>query len=400
VALHIGYFQSGYPVPDGTTTAVHGLSLALTRLGHRVTIYGCGEAERNEEFSSNANLQVLLFPRRFANPFRVPRPLLDRLERNEEKLDLLVINLMFNPPNLAVARAARRGGIPYVVSPHDPYHPELLKKNRFRKVMYGALFERPLLRRASAVQILAPDHARFLRQFGFAGTILVVPNGFDSSSIPPSRSQTSSTSRLSDGPRFLCLGRLDMHHKGLDLLIEGFASGLQSGALPPSASLTFVGSDGGDLGKLRDLASLRCVEPRIEFTGRVPDKTRWDMLQDCDVLVLCSRYDGFGLVALEAMLAGKPLIVSREAGISGWVEKAGCGILVEPSAASICSGFAEAMKVREQWSEIGERGRSFAHQNLTWDHMGRRAAHCYLTLMDTLKKAPSTRGCELEMIEG
>ncbi|MFZ0591028.1 MAG: glycosyltransferase [Bryobacteraceae bacterium] len=388
MALHIGYFQSGYPVQDGTTTAVRGLSRALARQGHRVTIYGCGKSEITENVAGDDKLRVRLFPVSSANPFRVPRPLLDALERNEEQLDLLVINLMFNPPNVAVARAAARGGIPYVVSPHDPYHPVLLKKNRLRKLAYSMIFERPLLRRAAAVQVLAPEHAAYVRKFGFSGAILAIPNGFDASAsfFPPL--ETFSANQLSGSPRFLCLGRLDMHHKGLDLVIEAFAGSLHSGVLPPSAGLTFVGPDGGDLQRLRRLASEERVDTNVSFAGRVSDGARWEMLRSCDMLLLCSRYDGFGLVALEGMLAGKPLIVSREAGISGWIEKAGCGVLVEPSTGSICSGFAEAMKLRPRWEEMGERGRSFAYENMTWDHMGRRAEESYCALIDALKTTP------------
>jgi glycosyltransferase involved in cell wall biosynthesis len=386
--LHIGFFQSGYPVPDGTTTAVRGLSFALTRQGHRATIYGCGTAEDSENISSDRGLQVLLFPKRSRNPFSVPPRLLRKLAGNEDKLDLLVINLMFNPPNVAVARAARKGGIPYVVSPHDPYHPELLKKNRLRKLFYAAVFERPLLRKAAAVQLLAENHEPHLRNFGFAGPVLVIPNGFDPSSS--ALSGHSSDHRLSGFPRFLSIGRLDMHHKGLDLLIEGFASALRSGVLPCSASLTFLGPDEGDLQKLRKIASRQGVAAHVSFAGRVSDTIRSCMLRNCDLLLLCSRYDGFGLAALEAMLAARPLIVSREAGISGWIEKAGCGILVEPSPASICSGFAGAMKLRSQWDEMGARGQSFARQNMTWGQLGSHAIECYLSLMEIIKKEPST----------
>lgn len=384
--MHIGFFQSGYPVPDGTTTAVRGLSLALTRQGHRVTIYGCGK-EKAEDFHEDPALRVRLFPNISQNPFRVAQPLLRGLEKNEDDLDLLVINLMFNPPNVTVARAAGRGGIPYVVSPHDPYHPELLKKNRFRKLAYSKLFEGPLLRRAAAVQVLAPEHAAYLRKFGFRGAILAIPNGFDASasSFPPV--ETFSANRLSGFPRFLCLGRLDMHHKGLDLVLKAFAGSLRSRILPASASLTFVG-DGGDLERLRNLATKERVDTNVSFRGRVSDGVRWEMLRGCDMLLLCSRYDGFGLVALESMLAGKPVIVSREAGISGWIEKAGCGILVEPSAGSICSGFAEAMKLQPRWEEMGEQGRSFANENMTWDDMGRRSSESYCALIDALKTAP------------
>ncbi|HVW83467.1 MAG TPA: glycosyltransferase, partial [Bryobacteraceae bacterium] len=128
--IRIGSFQVGFPEPDGMTTAVRGLSRALASRGHEVTIYGCGAGDADAE--SRPGLRALLFPLRTRNPFFVPRALLRRLEANEDGLELLMLHSMFHPANVAVARAARRAGIPYIVCPHDPYHPNLLRKNRIR----------------------------------------------------------------------------------------------------------------------------------------------------------------------------------------------------------------------------------------------------------------------------
>ena len=351
--LHIGFFQAGYPVPDGTTTAVHGLANGLALAGHQVTIYGCGRPTADSVSHSHPNVTERLYPSEFRKPFQVPRELLDRLRENQERLDLLIINTMFNPPNRAVARAARRGNIPYVISPHDPYHPKLLEKNRWRKFLYAALVERPLLRRAAAVQILSAAHDRFLRQFGYNGLTVVVPNGFDAASLPE---PTHAKLDLAGDPSFLFLGRLDVDHKGLDLLVRAFARAARLGAIPPSAALNFVGPDKGDRVLLERIAAEESVSNRLKFFGRVSNEERWAALRSASLLFLPSRYDGFGLVALEAMLSAKPVVVSREAGIAAWVEEAQCGFLAEPDVHSLAEAWERAMKARPAWAEYGERG--------------------------------------------
>jgi glycosyltransferase involved in cell wall biosynthesis len=227
-----------------------------------------------------------------------------------------------------------------------------------------------------------------LRKFGFKGRIVVIPNGFDPSSVPEFPPQSNVASLLLGRPKFLSVGRLDMHHKGLDLLIHAFAEALRSGVLPASASLTFVGPDGGDLKKLERLVSSRQLSTNVSFAGRVPIDVRWRMVQSCDVLLLCSRYDGFGLVALEGMLAGKPLLVSKEAGVAEWVQRANCGVLVAPGVSSIKAGFAELMKFHGGWETAGDQGRSFAYKNLTWDHIGYYAAECYREIEGLYSHAP------------
>lgn len=382
--LHIGHFQAGFPVPDGTTTAVYGLSLGLARQGLRATIYGCGPERDLKRLPTHPNLQVHLFGELSRRGFSVPKALIERLERNRDYIDLLVINTMFNPPNLAVAQAARQGRIPYVMSPHDPYHPDLLAKNSFRKSIYTAFFERPLVKRAAAVQVLSPEHTRYLARFG-ARTALVVPNGFCPADHRDLLEETRRVpTQLHGDPCFLCLGRLDAHHKGLDLLIQGFARAWRAGDLPGTAMLNFVGPDNGDLSALRRIGMVERVSDRLNFTGRVSDRIRSAMLNACDVLLLCSRYDGFGLVALEAMLAAKPVVVSRQAGISTWIEEAQAGILAEPSVTGIQAALTECFKRKSEWAALGSNGRSFAHQRLTWDQIAAHAARCYSELLASL----------------
>ena len=161
------------------------------------------------------------------------------------------------------------------------------------------------------------------------------------------------------------------------------------GSLPETARLSFVGPDNGDLNSLLRLASVEGVSNHVSFTGRVPDQTRRAMLHDCNVLLLCSRYDGFGLAALEAMLAAKPVVVSSQAGISTWVAKAQAGIISEPSATGIKNALTECMRRRDEWAILGQNGRLFAHKNLTWDQIAEHATRCYSKLISLLQRATS-----------
>lgn len=390
--MHIGYFQSGFPVPDGTTTAVHGLALGLARRGLRVTIYGCGPEDELHRLASHSNLRVQIFPGPSLRGFSVRHALTGRIAANADGLDLFVINTMFNPPCISIGKAARKGGIPYLVSPHDPYHPELLKKNWLRKRLYMTLFEGPLLKKAAAVQVLSAEHARWLNRFGVR-TAVVIPNGFypDEAEDGSETATTRLDVQLYGDPRFLCLGRLDAHHKGLDLVIRGFASAMRAGLLPQSATVNFVGRGAGDVEMLKRIAANEGVAEQVKFLGEVSDQTRRTMLRDCDTLLLCSRYDGFGLVVLEAMLRAKPVVVSREAGIAASVERAGAGIIAEPSVTGIRAALAECMSRRSEWTTLGANGKSYAHQYMTWDRIADHAAECYRQLTDTLQHAPPAR---------
>ncbi len=380
---HIGHFLYHYPKPSGTTTAVRGLARGLARLGHDVTVYCCGDTSPSCgcEVHEN-NFRVLQFDAG-SHFFGGPRRLIERLRTNQDRLDLLIVHGIFNPHNVPVASAAKRAGIPYVVSPHGLYHPELLRKHRIRKLLYGLLYERPTLNDAVAVQVFDEYHIEFLAGFGVRVPAFVVPNGFDPAEAPSVDLKATEPDHRSSSPDFLYLGRIDMYTKGLDLLLRALALGLHEGRLPPSTRLRLAGPDWGDQGTLIRLAGRLGIDRHVRFLGLVEPGSRWSVISSGDFLVLPSRHDAFPTVVFEAMVAAKPVIVSRNTGISSSVRQAGCGFLVEPNAESICAGMVRAAESRDQWRNMGENGRRFAYQNLTWDTVAQRASQSYQKLLST-----------------
>lgn len=370
-SLRAGHFLAHFPEPGGTATAVAGLSRALVRLGHSVTIYGCGRAGSGSEESASG-VEVQRFQAESSNPWALPPPLCARLSGNRDRLDLLVIHGMFSPANITVARLASEGRIPYVVCPHDPYHPVLLARRRLRKVLFGWLWERRVLNGAKAVQVLAPDHAAYLRRYGVRVPILVAPNGFDPAEAPPGEAA------VGDGPDFLYLGRIDLYRKGLDLLLEALARGLQENHLPPQVRLHIAGRDWGDQPRVERLVRQLGLAGQVQFRGTVPD--RWAAIAGCGMLVLPSRYEGFGLTVLEAMAVARPVLVSEPTGVATWVRQAACGFVVKPDPESICDGLERAVAARSLWSAMGARGQTFARRHLTWEQAAKQVSDHYQEL--------------------
>ena len=311
---------------------------------------------------------------------QIPAKLAGAISPRCGQVNLFFLNSMFHPANVAVANAARSAGIPYVVCPHDPYHPKLLKKNWLRKLIYGFLFEKPLLRRSAAVQLLSPGHEQHLRAYGIRVPAVTVPNGFHADELPPELSRGA----LAGDPALLVLGRVDPQHKGHDLLLQALATMRRRGQLPASLKVHIVGSQKEHGAEIARLAEKLLLTQFLVFHGRVSEEIRWGMLNACDALLLCSRYDGFGLVVLEAMLCGRPVLVSDQAGVVDWVRQARCGVDFSPEAGSIASALAHFLEEREKWQEMGERGRSFARSRMTWDTMAQVAEQQYCGLLDPL----------------
>jgi glycosyltransferase involved in cell wall biosynthesis len=186
----------------------------------------------------------------------------------------------------------------------------------------------------------------------------------------------------------LFVGRLTPH-KGVDVLIR---------ALPPDARLTVIGSEGHDSRPpernypelLRSLA----IGRRVEFRGAVDDDELARRYRTAAVVVVPSverTWYGrriavselLGLVALEAMASGTPVIASRVGGLPEIVEEGVTGYLVPPGdvpalRARITAVLAEPAGA----ARLGENGRRRVLSELTWDRCAERCLAAYRELLE------------------
>ncbi|OLB15188.1 MAG: hypothetical protein AUH07_03240 [Gemmatimonadetes bacterium 13_2_20CM_70_9] len=114
--------------------------------------------------------------------------------------------------------------------------------------------------------------------------------------------------------------------KGLDYLVKALAQ------LPPQrrVRLVVVGEDWGGVADLRSLARTLGIEDRILFKGLLARDEVLRAYASADVFVLPSLFEPFGIVLLEAMAAGLPVVASRVGGIVDVVEDGKTGLLVPP----------------------------------------------------------------------
>jgi len=114
----------------------------------------------------------------------------------------------------------------------------------------------------------------------------------------------------------------------------------------------------------------------VIFTGPRPEHSLV-IHSEADVVILPSRFDGFGLCIVEAMLAARPVLVSKRAGVSSHVAEAGGGWLLEPTVPGIKSALIEACQAREKWPEMGAANRDYVISHLTWKQAAEKTLAMY-----------------------
>ena len=156
------------------------------------------------------------------------------------------------------------------------------------------------------------------------------------------------------GGRLILVGT-NWYIKGLDILLRALPAVAESFE---NVSLAVAGPEACKANtKIKALARRLGLSDRVDFLGRVPRSDLPALLWHCDVALLPSRREAFGVAALEAMAAGLPVVASRVGGIGEIITGDDCGVLCEPgSAQSLAEGIRRVLgdeAYRERLSRAG-----------------------------------------------
>ncbi|EGV33991.1 glycosyl transferase group 1 [Thiorhodococcus drewsii AZ1] len=280
---------------------------------------------------------------------------LNRLIR-DFRPDLLHLHLPNTSAFAALALPSARR-IPWVVHWHsDVVTSDIDRRLALAYRLYRP-FEQALLARAQAVIATSPDYlesSTALRPW--RDRCHVIPLGLNAERIPnPDHDTLGQAERLwaEPGTRILAVGRLT-YYKGHEVLID-------AAARLPDSRILIVGT--GDLqDRLTAKIAALGLEQRITLTGFQPDAVLQALVASCDLLCLPSleRTEAFGLVQLEAMRFGKPVVVSDIAGSgTGWVvREAENGLLTSPGdPAQLAERIGRLQSNARLREDLGARGR-------------------------------------------
>jgi len=166
--------------------------------------------------------------------------------------------------------------------------------------------------------------------------IKMVPPGYDDARFFPVSESTRQSCRRRfgfRGPTILALGRL-ARNKGYDLLIRGFAVTAQR--VPEARLHLAVGGENLNerehliLGELQTLAAELGLAERVVFGHFIPDDDLADYYRAADLFVLSSRYEPFGMTAIEAMASGCPTVVTVHGGLHRALTFGRHGLFADP----------------------------------------------------------------------
>ena len=203
-------------------------------------------------------------------------------------------------------------------------------------------------------------------------------NGLDTELYSPSQAVAKSETNI------LCVGRASDPNKGIRTLIEALSR------TPKHITLTLVDNDhpGNEVFKWAREAG---VADRLRVTGRLPIDELIDHYRAAALVAVPSRYEGFGLPAVEAMACGTPVIACAAGALREVMSQTKGGITVPiDDAVALGNGIGELMADPQRRRTLAETGRGRVNEMFSWQRIAGRTAEVYAEVLAERRGRPTT----------
>ncbi len=282
--MHILHLAKYYwPHSGGMERVVQDLAESAAALGHEVEVVAVESRNRRRDRGRQPSTVTRVFSFGMVGSQEIAPGYLAAAHR---RADVIHVH---HPHTLAdVASLIRTRRAPLIVTQHSDSH----------RPSYS-LLARAVLKRAAAIVVPSRAHVALSKELrGHEAKVEVIPFGIDErrwNAVPPRSADLA--------PRALFIGRL-VRFKGVDVLLRALER-------VPDLRLDIVGA-GPEASRLRTLTQALALSDRVKWFGEYPDEDLPRRMAEADFLVLPSVTieEMFGLVVLEAMAAGRPVITT------------------------------------------------------------------------------------------
>ena len=278
----------------------------------------------------------------------------------------------------------RKLGIPVVTTVHHPltvdrrasfHRDESLREAIGTMSFYPVGMQGFVARRLDGLFTSSAVSAREIRRDFRVSTerIRMVANGVDTRLFRPAPGAERNADEI------LCVGRASDPNKGIENLIEALAQ------LPHPLRLTLVDDD-HPKSPTREIAKRLGCADRLHITGRIDNDELVRRYQRASLVVVPSRYEGFGLAAVEAMACGTPVVACAAGAMTEVVGATGGGVLVPPNEPrALASAIADLMARPEIRSMLGKSGSIRVNEAYAWPQIARVTAGAYAEFIEAFR---------------
>lgn len=371
------------PAIGGVENHVYNIAKKLVEKGHEVTVY------TSDLLKDVPQIRLVYNGKDKVEGIRIRRfkafKLLPKIEAStimpsmitallKEEADIIHAHGLYYFPAYLAALARHITGIPLVLTTHTGSERRMPTLSK----LYNRTVGKFVLKTTDQIISLTKMGAEYLTSIGAKSEkISVIPNGIDSNLFSRGTDGYSFREKYGIiGNNILFVGRLSKV-KGLNYLIDAMPKILSEA---PDAILVIVGPDFGVKTELRRCAKQLYIEKKVLFTGPLSGDELVGSYAASDLFVFPSIAESFGVVLLEAMAMGKPVVATDVGAAHDLIRNGVNGFLVKPRRPDqIAKAVISLLKNRNLASKMGDINRKIA-SGYSWDNITQAISQVYRKL--------------------
>lgn len=364
---------------DGVACVIQGLSKGLIKSDVEIEVHCLGDIPEHLKYD------IYKIKNHKCEPFPLPSMgrspmMLKALKYLANSVDIIHTNGLWMMPNIYPAWVVRGTNCKFVLQPHGTLSPWALKRSKWKKRLFGWLFQYKVMRKADLWIATCEEEYQDIRRLGYRQPVAILPNGVD---LPMDVDVHPIARR-----RMFFLSRIHPK-KNVALLLRCWAN-LEEKFQDWDLSIVGPDKDNPYADEMKQLAKdLGCQ--RVTFEGELNGAAKHRFMAESECEVLPTHSENFGMVVAEALACKTPVICSHGAPWAG-LETNQCGWWVSTTEEAFLNAMTEAMsKTRDELRQMGERGREWMAHDFSWDGIGAKMKAAYAWLLGQGEKPDFVR---------
>lgn len=307
------------------------------------------------------------------NQFEYKEPFdLSSLPAPFDKPDLVVFHEVYRPQYLKIYKALVKKNIPYVIVPHGGLSKYFQRIKWLKKKIANLTVFRGFIRRARVIQCLSvgeQSETKFKNVKKIGTNAIYLPERF--------KQEFSA-----DGITFLYIGRLQMYHKGLDLMVKAVKT-IESFMRENKCKLNIYGPDyQGRSAKLQKLIDGNGVGDIIILNSPIFGDEKEKTILDADIFIQTSRADTAPTGVVGALSYGLPCILTEGTSLAEFITENGAGWACATDVSAIADAIVRAVGERNTLPEKSQNAINAIEKYYSWNVVAEETINEYTRLVD------------------
>lgn len=288
--------------------------------------------------------------------------------------NIVIFHGIYNYKYIKLYKYFLKHNIPYIIVPHCSLTLGAQKQKNVKKIIGNLILFKRFIEKASKIHYLTQNEKKQSNKFKNEG--FVVGNGMN---LPKIKSKKINSKNYNLNISYI--GRLDINHKGLDILLKAL-SNIKIELEDRCVNVSLYGTDFEDgKSKLYEMIDQMNLQKIVNIKDPIFGKEKERVLEETDIFITTSRFEGHPMSVIEAMSHCIPCILTDGTNMTEELYEYNAGWRVSYNDMEIAKEILNAISSYEKIIDKGNNARLLIEERYTWDKIANKTINEYKSII-------------------